>query len=297
MHNHLFTHHKKEKQNLVEKALKKTTHQRAVSVRATLDFTGLENFLEKNYNFTNVTPVISYVYNVFLTADISYGPRGASRAVFIKTGRHPGLYENEFVMGKKLYDANPKYFLEPICFNDYGKYNFFATEYATGETLETVFARRKPSAKRRAAIIKDIYHIFLEMKSSDVVHRDIRPANIMLLADGRTVLIDFQLAVSKSNYTELDYCHQRPSLLRNLGGNGFRYKPFTWDDAYSLMRVIEFIGRNDVYGSLYDTVHARIKMYIGKDTIKSSVRETGIHRMARHIHKSVPRRPSATQSL
>lgn len=90
MHNHLFTHHKKEKQNLVEKALKKTTHQRAVSVRATLDFTGLENFLEKNYNFTNVTPVISYVYNVFLTADISYGPRGGVTGRFYQNGTASG---------------------------------------------------------------------------------------------------------------------------------------------------------------------------------------------------------------
>lgn len=288
-------HHKKDKINLVERALKNPSQQRAVSTRATFDFAGLKNFLEKNYHFSDIKPVISYVYNVFLTATapVEIAGRTTRRPVFIKTGRHPGLYENEFIMGRELYDANPKYFLEPICFNDYGQYNFFANEYANGETLESAFTRGKPSAGRRAQIINDIYHIFLEMRSSDVVHRDIRPANIMLLTDGRTVLIDFQLAVSKSNYIELAYCHQRPSLLRNLGGNGFRYKNFVWDDAYSLMRVLEFIGRDTSYGALYDTVHRRIKSHIGQDSIKSSVRESGLHRMARHIRKSIPAHQSA----
>jgi len=271
----------KTKKNLVEKALVNHNHQREISTRATFDFNGLKNFLATKYNFTNITPIISYVYNVFLTASVPLG--AITQTVFIKTGRHPGLYKNEFVMGRQLYDIDPKHFLKPLYYNDYEKYNFFANEYVMGKTLETLVESGNLSLKRRAKIIDDIYHIFLAMKSSDVVHRDIRPANIMILKDGRTVLIDFQLAVSKSNYKELDYCQHRPSILRNLGDSKFRYKQFIWDDSYSLMRVVEYIGRHDKYGQLYDTVHRRIKSYIGRDIIKSSVRESEIQRTIRHI--------------
>ena len=111
---------------------------------------------------------------------------------------------------------------------------------------------------QRAQAVGDIWHIFQALRKSDVVHRDIRPDNLMLI-NNRLVLIDFQLAVSKKNFKELDYMLSRPSRLRKLGNKNFRYRPYVWDDAYSLLKVLDFIGCRPYYATRYNVIYKHIK--------------------------------------
>ena len=234
-------------------------------------------FLKSKYNFSDIRPITSIICNSFCL-----GRDGTGRKLFIKSGHHTGIYENEFLMGRALYEIDSRYFLEPLYYNDYDKYNFFANEFVTGTTLRAIIDNGTATPEMRAKMVGDIWRIFSAMRRSDVVHRDIRPENLMWI-DDRLVLIDFQLAVSKTNYVELAYMARHKNRLRNLGGKKFRYRPFTWDDAYSLMKCLEFIGRDQYYGRRYDVIHHHIKSYIGTDTIQSSVRESGVGRLARHI--------------
>jgi len=269
--------HKKWKQNPIERALAAHCDGPQVTSAQTTEFQGFTRWLKKEFKITNLTPVASIICNKFFTATDAAG-----RRLFIKTGRHAGIYENEYKMGRALYDIDQKHFLEPLYFNDYDEYNFFANEYVCGTSLETAIRTRILTPEQKSRIVGDIWRIFCALRMSDVVHRDVRPDNLMII-NGRLVLIDFQLAVSKSNYVELDYLTRRPNRLRKLGNKKYRYRPFTWDDAYSLTRVLEFVGRDRLYELRYDIIYKNIKAHIGKDKIKATVREKDIHRFIRHI--------------
>ncbi len=264
------------RQNPIEQALRgANTAARAVTQIENLR--ELRAFLKSQYGITDVNPVASVICNKFLTGMDSNG-----RRLFIKTGSHQGIYANEYVMGGHLYDIDSRHFLRPLYFNDYDKFNFFANEYADGMTLKTAVMKKCLSREEKSKIISDIWRIFCALKKSDVIHRDIRPDNLMII-DGRLVLIDFQLAVSKTNFVELEYLAKRPNRLRQLGNKKFRYRPFVWDDSYSLLKVMEFVGRDKFYGIRYDIIYKHIKEYVGCDKIKTAVRETDFHRMVRHI--------------
>lgn len=245
----------------------------------TLEFKGLGKFLKDNYGIGKLRHIRNIVCNNFLMGQDSDG-----RKLFIKTGQNAGIYENEYRMGMAAYELNHEHFLQPLYYHDWDEYKFFANEYANGISLNTAIMRNELSVQQKARIVGDIWRIFCALRASDVVHRDVRPDNLMII-DGRLVLIDFQLAVSKSKYTELEYLARHPNRLRKLGNRKYRYRPFLWDDAYSLTRVLKFIGRDKFYGRRYDVIYKHIKDYIGHDTIKSAVRESDIRRLIRHIRK------------
>lgn len=264
------------KQNPIEKALQAPdTAARAATQIANLR--EMQAFLKSKYGITDIKPITAIICNMFMT-----GIDSQKRKLFIKTGNHAGIYENEYIMGKRLYEIDCEHFLKPLYYNDYDKFKFFANEYTTGITLKTAIMTETLSDNDKSHIIGDIWRIFCALRDSDVVHRDIRPDNMMLV-DGRLVLIDFQLAVSKTNYVELEYLARRANRLRKLGNKKYRYRPFVWDDAYSLLKVMEFIGREKRYGLRYDIIYKHIRQYIGRDKIKSSVRENDLRRIVRHI--------------
>ncbi|MDE6570972.1 MAG: phosphotransferase [Alphaproteobacteria bacterium] len=240
--------------------------------------TGLARLLERKYGMTNIHLIVAHAYNGFLTATTSDG-----RDVFIKTGNHAGLYENEFKMGRALYEIAPRHVMKPLYYNDYADYQFFISEFVRAPSLETMMTKGAPTPAMRCAAMRDLYQIFLALQESDVVHRDIRPANF-LWVDGRLVLIDFQLAVSKHNYQELQWLCESPQRLRKLGGPGYKYRTFVWDDNYSLLRVLEFIGHAPEYSAEYDRIHRAIKSAIGRNPIRAAVRESRTHRLARHLN-------------
>ncbi len=270
---------KPKKHNPIELALVAAAAQPGMTATQNARNEKTIDFLQRQYNLCNIRPVAGMAYNMFWLGQECGAP---GRRLFIKTGTHHGLYENEYKMGMQMYELDSVHFLKPLYYNDFSEINFFANEYLDGVTLKAAMIRGDLSPQIRATLIEDLYEIFCALRKSDIVHRDIRPGNLMI-ANGRLVLIDFQLAVSKSNYVELDYMISRPQRLRSLGEDVFRYRHYAWDDAHSLLRVLEYIGRDEKYGARYDEIHREIKSYIGTDTIHSAVREQPMRRLARHI--------------
>ena len=127
-------------------------------------------------------------------------------------------------MGQKLWNADHKHFLEPLYYCDQGKFFFFANKIMYGDSLQRMsdsgWLKKMPN-ESKMSLIRDLYQIFTALKNSDIVHRDIRPANLAVFGD-TLVLIDFQLAVSKFNYVELESMNAR--RLRGLGSRKYRYK-------------------------------------------------------------------------
>ena len=236
----------------------------------------LADFLTKHYGFYDVTFVARHVYNIFMLAmDAKH------RMLFIKTGRHPELYRNEYIMGKQLWDMDNEHFLQPLYYADSGDNLFFANEImANGDSLQRLADSGQLGAMPADAkmlLIRDLYKIFQDLKKSDVVHRDIRPSNLAVLGE-HLILIDFQLAVSKSNYQELE--SMTAGRLRGLGTRKYRYKTWHWDDSYSLLQCLKLIGcPSPQYRAEYNKIYRNIKSYIGHDVIVSSKRESFVQRI------------------
>ena len=71
---------------------------------------------------------------------------------------------------------------------------FIVMELISGETLAARIARGSVPLAQTLAIIDQLLAALAHAHGHGVVHRDVKPANIMLASDGRVVLMDFGLA-------------------------------------------------------------------------------------------------------
>ncbi|MGE5234070.1 MAG: TonB family protein [Acidobacteriota bacterium] len=72
---------------------------------------------------------------------------------------------------------------------------YIVQEYLPGEDLDHVIARRDPlSLQRRLDILTQVAEGLEYAHAQGVVHRDVKPANIRLLGDGRVKIMDFGIA-------------------------------------------------------------------------------------------------------
>jgi WD40 repeat protein len=82
-----------------------------------------------------------------------------------------------------LYDAG----------QDGGQY-YIASAFIPGQTLEQAYEEQKPDFRRAAALVMDLASALDYAHRQGIIHRDVKPANIMLDAEGEPLLMDFGLA-------------------------------------------------------------------------------------------------------
>jgi serine/threonine-protein kinase len=71
---------------------------------------------------------------------------------------------------------------------------FFAMKYVAGGTLADRLKQRPPSVERAFALLADVAVALDYAHSRGIVHRDVKPANVLLEEDGRAYLSDFGIA-------------------------------------------------------------------------------------------------------
>lgn len=70
-------------------------------------------------------------------------------------------------------------------------------QYIDGKTLDTLITDRKqPEASVSAAVMIDVLSALATVHSNSIVHRDVKPSNIMVTSAGHAYLIDFSIGVS-----------------------------------------------------------------------------------------------------
>lgn len=223
----------------------------------------LEAFLYSNHNITDVKPYVTehpkefryftgYAANgqkVFIKLDPSLGQLAGREAYMLqlinsyKWGVAPGL----------------------LGFDSKGDFPFVATEFIHGLTLEQFLQRKRLVEAQKRVLLLRMASTLKKLHSIKVVHRDVRPGNIIVQIDKKRriqklLLIDFGNAVKLDNLMlELSYLKHRVHIMRKLGGR-FKLKPLTWDDAYSFSIIAKLVEPNchikhpDIWSSIQSSI-------------------------------------------
>ena len=95
--------------------------------------------------------------------------------------------------------------------------SFIVMQYVEGETLADLIRRRPLDLRQFLAIAVQIADALAEAHSHQIIHRDIKPQNIMLTRRGQAKVLDFGLAKVVSPRLAADSEAQTASLLTETG--------------------------------------------------------------------------------
>ncbi len=85
-----------------------------------------------------------------------------------------------------------------------GETDFIAMEYVRGSTLTSILKSRRLSLEEALQYAVQISDALSKAHSAGVIHRDMKPGNIMITEDGLAKILDFGLAKFNPDMTETD---------------------------------------------------------------------------------------------
>ena len=132
-----------------------------------------------------------------------------------------------------------------------GEDHFIATEYVDGVTLRQRMTRAEASLGEILHIASQIASALAAAEAVGLVHRDIKPDNIMLRADGYLKLLDFGLARTARKSPEPDRRRTDPYVVR---GTVFYMSP-------EQLRGSKLDSRSDIWSTgvvLYELISGRL---------------------------------------
>ena len=127
--------------------------------------------------------------------------------------------------------------IENIVTDEKTKDVFLVMELLYGETLEKYLqGLQKPMPEQEAyQMLAPIFDALETVHRAGIIHRDVKPSNIMLCMDGTIKLIDFGSARQEDNYTKtalLTEGYAPPEQYEEHGNQG------TWTDVYSMCATL-----------------------------------------------------------
>ncbi|HEX2831405.1 MAG TPA: protein kinase [Thermoanaerobaculia bacterium] len=132
-----------------------------------------------------------------------------------------------------------------------GEERFIATEYVDGVTLRQRLSRAQPTLREVVEIGMQVASALAAAEGAGLVHRDIKPDNIMLRRDGYVKLLDFGLARTHKAQTSSDQKRTDPYTVR---GTVFYMSP-------EQLRGMVLDTRSDIWSTgivLYELVSGRL---------------------------------------
>lgn len=133
----------------------------------------------------------------------------------------------------------------------YGEYPFpwIATAFINAKSMSLL----KPDEYQH--FIEELVLILDELFFSGIIHRDLRPENICIDANGNVIIIDFGWAL----YKEFGYSKTNYELIERILNQEFRDESGKYDDALSV-----YLSIRKVFPSISNELLAPIKERIGR---------------------------------
>lgn len=95
--------------------------------------------------------------------------------------------------------AHP-YIVEIYDVGEYKDHHFIVMEYLAGKTLKELIRQRAPLFLEEAIdLLKQLASAIATAHSKGIIHRDIKPQNVIVKSDGSIKVLDFGIAVAKGN--------------------------------------------------------------------------------------------------
>ena len=164
---------------------------------------------------------------------------------------------------------------------------FAATELVEGETLEARLAGgRAIGAEEAARLSADMASIVRALKAAGIVHRDIRPANLMVTPEGRIKLIDFQFAVDRSRTGEYGYFAERANELLYPLGADFAVAPGVWNDNHAMAKCLRLLPQC----AARDEAIAELEEGMSEATLRAKLTRSQRRRLKKEHRKMALRR-------
>ncbi|MDA7824101.1 AarF/UbiB family protein [Candidatus Pelagibacter sp.] len=172
------------------------------------------------------------------------------KKLFIKSRGIEESSSREYKVIKELRNVNQKYFPKEYYFKSEKDVNFIIMEEVEGHRLDRLINSNEFEIKPnqyKENLYNGIFNILKILHKLKIVHRDIRPQNLIIKQDGTPVLIDFQFVVDikRIKYKEFQIVRKNPELIIGLGDK-FAKNIFHWDDAYSVYKIFDLLKiKND----------------------------------------------------
>jgi hypothetical protein len=172
-------------------------------------------------------------------------------------------------------------------------HHYIATAFIDGCTLAQANEERRLDPRRAAAVVRDLAEALAYAHAEGVVHRDVKPANVMLDRRGAAYLMDFGLAhrqEAAAQLTQQGSILGTPAYMAPEQAAGQSGRPLPASDQYSLGVVLYELlcGRVPFSGPphivLFNTLHR-------EPPPPSAVAPTVPPELERICRKAMARRP------
>jgi sugar lactone lactonase YvrE len=116
-------------------------------------------------------------------------------------------------------------------------HDYFAAAFIDGQTLSASIAETSPDLRRAAALVRDLAEALAYAHAQGVVHRDVKPANVLIDSTGRPHLMDFGLAYWREETSKLTHAGAvlgTPAYMAPEQAAGQQGPPLPASDQYAL---------------------------------------------------------------
>ena len=225
-----------------------------------------------NFEITNINPYLIEEWKNFSKYIYFLGISSNGTEYFIKSRGLAQSARREFKVIEELRNENTKYFPKNYYFKSSEQINFIILEKLNGLKLSYILEKgniNEYSNTYKQNIYNGIFNILQILHKLKIVHRDIRPENLIIKEDGTPILFDFQFAVdvNRKKFKEFKIVRKNSKYIKGLGGS-YSKNYLHWDDAYSVLKIFEKLPfKNDPE---FIKIKSNINQILGKYQIISN---------------------------